>query len=80
METILTELNDFFVASPKYKDIYGAPVTYSNTIALTPEFMDMLSKAIETNLLDNFIAEINELMEAHLSEETSTQTIEFIEV
>ena len=80
METILPELNDFFVASPKYKDIYGAPVTYSNTIALTPEFMDMLSKAIETNLLDNFIAEINELMEAHLSEETSTQTIEFIEV
>ena len=80
METILPELNDFFVASPKYKDIYGAPVTYSNTIALTPEFMDMLSKAIETNSLDNFIAEINELMEAHLSEETSTQTIEFIEV
>jgi len=80
METVLTELNEFFVAPPKYKDIYGVPVAYSNTIASTPEFMDKVSKAIENNSLNELITEINELMEAHLSEETSTQTIEFIEV
>ena len=60
-DTILTELNAFFIAPPKYKDIYGAPVTYSNTISATPEFMNKFSEAIENNTLDELIAEIEEL-------------------